>query len=165
MSPLSWMVTDAMLEVREKRQRRAITRDSALYVESIFRDSVSFNPAHQFQVLEICLRLNIPCVTVYAFSINNFKRPGDEVNALMELAREKLIELSQHGFVAVIFAFFEVDLSVIPARDLLQSYGVRLNVIGRTEMLPEDLQEAIDAAEEVTRNNNKSVRDKRRYAF
>lgn len=48
-------------------------------------------------MLEICLRMNVHCVTVYAFSIENFKRSPDEVNALMALAEQKLVELTQHG--------------------------------------------------------------------
>ena len=40
--------------------------------------------------LEWCLDLGVKCVTVYAFSIDNFKRSDDEVDALMELAEEKL---------------------------------------------------------------------------
>ena len=49
------------------------------------------------QVLEICMRLNIRCVSVYAFAIDNFRRPPEEVEALMTLAKEKLVEISQHG--------------------------------------------------------------------
>ena len=48
-------------------------------------------------MLEICLLLNIRCVSAYAFAIDNFKRPKDEVDALMSLAEEKLLELCQHG--------------------------------------------------------------------
>lgn len=51
------------------------------------------------QMLEICLRLGVKCVTVFAFSIENFKRSEGEVNALMELAESKLIELTKHGCV------------------------------------------------------------------
>ena len=31
------------------------------------------------QILEICLRLGVKCVTVFAFSIENFKRSEEEV--------------------------------------------------------------------------------------
>jgi len=51
------------------------------------------------QMLEICLRLGVKCVTVFAFSIENFKRSEDEVEALMELAETKLLELTKHGYV------------------------------------------------------------------
>ena len=40
-----------------------------------------------------CLDLGIPEVTVYAFSIENFKRSKEEVDALMDLSREKFKRL------------------------------------------------------------------------
>lgn len=49
------------------------------------------------QMLEICIHLNIRCVSAYTFSIENFKRAPDEVDALMELAEEKLLELCREG--------------------------------------------------------------------
>ncbi|TFK18866.1 dehydrodolichyl diphosphate synthetase [Coprinopsis marcescibilis] len=90
------------------------------------------------RVLEVCLKLNIRCVSAYAFSIENFKRSPDEVDALMKLAEDKLLELCQHG-------------------NLLDEYGVRLNVIGRTEMFPEPVQAAIRKAEAMTRQNKRSI--------
>lgn len=41
------------------------------------------------ETLHWCLELGIHEVTVYSFSIENFKRSEEEVNSLMELAREK----------------------------------------------------------------------------
>ncbi|KAK7060917.1 cis-prenyltransferase [Paramarasmius palmivorus] len=90
------------------------------------------------RVLEICLRLNIRCVSVYAFAIDNFKRSKGEVDALMALAVNKLDELCQYG-------------------DLLSQYNVRLNVIGRTELFPPHVQEAVQRAEDLTRKNNGSI--------
>ena len=57
-------------------------------------------------MLEICLRLGVKCVTVFAFSIENFKRSESEVDALMELAEAKLVELTEHGCVSGDPAFF-----------------------------------------------------------
>lgn len=51
-------------------------------------------------MLEICLKLGVKCVTVFAFAIPNFKRSAKEVEDLMQLAEEKLLELCQHGCVA-----------------------------------------------------------------
>jgi len=82
--------------------------------------------------------LNIRCVSAYAFSIENFKRPPGEVAALMKLAEDKLIELCQHG-------------------DLLDQHGVRLNVIGKVELLPPSVQRAVQKAESMTRHNNRSI--------
>ncbi|KAK0487504.1 Di-trans-poly-cis-decaprenylcistransferase [Armillaria novae-zelandiae] len=90
------------------------------------------------RVLEICLRLNIKCVSVYAFAIENFKRPKDEVEALMALSQEKLLELCEH-------------------EDLLEEYGVRLNVLGKRELLPGSVQEVIRRAENMTRAHNRSI--------
>ncbi|KAF5378350.1 hypothetical protein D9615_008762 [Tricholomella constricta] len=88
--------------------------------------------------VEICLRLDIKCVSAFAFSIENFKRCEEEVDALMGLAEEKLVELCEHG-------------------DLLDQYGVRLNVVGRTELLPESVQEAVRKAERMTQHNNRAI--------
>lgn len=90
------------------------------------------------RMLEVCLRLDVKCVSAYAFAIDNFKRSPSEVDALMKLAEEKLFELSQHG-------------------DLLQEYGVRLNIIGRRRALPPAVREAAQKAEELTRNNTRAI--------
>ena len=53
------------------------------------------------RVLELCMALEgIYMVTVYAFAIDNFKRDREEVSALMELAKTRLLELYDHGYVA-----------------------------------------------------------------
>jgi len=76
----------------------------------------------------------VKVVTVYAFSIENFKRSKYEVDALMEMAKVKLSQLSQHG-------------------DLLDMYGASVRVLGRTDLVKPDVLEAIDHAVELTRNN------------
>ena len=45
------------------------------------------------------MRLDVRCVSVYAFAIENFKRTPEEVDALMTLAETKLLEICQHGCV------------------------------------------------------------------
>lgn len=73
-------------------------------------------------------------VTVYAFSIENFKRSKYEVDALMEMAKIKLSQLSQHG-------------------ELLDRYGASVRVLGSREMVKPDVLEAIDRAVNLTENN------------
>ncbi|KII88333.1 hypothetical protein PLICRDRAFT_175932 [Plicaturopsis crispa FD-325 SS-3] len=90
------------------------------------------------RMLKICLFLGVRCVTVYTFSIENFKRSEDEVGALMSLIEEKLMELCQHG-------------------GLLDEYSVRLNVLGRTELLHPTVQDAIRKAEDMTRHNDRAI--------
>jgi len=53
------------------------------------------------RVLSFLLKLDIPHVTVYAFSIENFNRDPTEVDALMAMARTRLVEICQHGSVAL----------------------------------------------------------------
>lgn len=48
------------------------------------------------QVLVWCKDLGIKEVTVYAFSIENFKRSKVEVDCLMELAKQKITHLLEH---------------------------------------------------------------------
>jgi undecaprenyl diphosphate synthase len=73
-------------------------------------------------------------VTVYAFSIENFKRSKYEVDALMEMAKIKLSQLSQHG-------------------ELLDRYGASIRVLGQRDLVKPDVLVAIDRAVELTKNN------------
>jgi ditrans,polycis-polyprenyl diphosphate synthase len=84
--------------------------------------------------LEVCYKSGVKVVTVYAFSIENFKRSKYEVDALMEMAKVKLVQLSQHG-------------------ELLDRYGASVRVLGSRNLVKPDVLEAIDRAVELTRNN------------
>uniref|UniRef100_A0A4X2KHJ0 ditrans,polycis-polyprenyl diphosphate synthase [(2E,6E)-farnesyldiphosphate specific] n=1 Tax=Vombatus ursinus TaxID=29139 RepID=A0A4X2KHJ0_VOMUR len=58
------------------------------------------------ETLRWCLNLGIREVTVYAFSIENFKRSKNEVDGLMELARQKFSRLMEEQcFLNVCFAY------------------------------------------------------------
>jgi len=46
-------------------------------------------------IIQWCLELGVRVVSVYAFSIDNFKRPPDEVHDLMQLAETSFEELLQ----------------------------------------------------------------------
>ncbi|ORX40033.1 putative undecaprenyl diphosphate synthase-domain-containing protein [Kockovaella imperatae] len=90
------------------------------------------------RTLEICLRLRIRAVSIYAFSIDNFKRDEKEVEALFRLAKTKLMELCQHD-------------------ELLNAYGIRLRWIGRRDMFPPDMTECILKMEQMTEHNTAGV--------
>lgn len=77
-------------------------------------------------------------VTIYAFSIENFKRSKYEVDALMEMAKVKLSQLAQHG-------------------DLLDRYGASIRVLGQRELVKPDVLEAIDYAVKMTKANTKAI--------
>ena len=51
------------------------------------------------ETLEWCLELGITELTVYAFSIENFKRSKEEVDGLMELAKQKVTKLLDERYV------------------------------------------------------------------
>ena len=104
-------------------------------------------------MLEICWRLDIRCVSAYAFSIENFKRSEEEVATLMRLAEEKLLELCQHGC-NLLITYFQFCLSYT-CRDLLDEHGVRLNIVGKIELLPQSVQRAVRKAENMSRHNNR----------
>ena len=67
------------------------------------------------KVLEASLEIGIEYLTLYAFSTENWDRPKEEVDALMHLLVKSLLE--------------EVEE--------LNKNGVRLNVIGNIEQLPQ----------------------------
>jgi ditrans,polycis-polyprenyl diphosphate synthase len=89
---------------------------------------------HAIQILEICYKSGVKVVTIYAFSIENFKRSKYEVDALMEMAKVKLLQLAQHG-------------------DLLDRYGASIRILGQRDLLKPDVLEAIDKAANMTRGN------------
>jgi ditrans,polycis-polyprenyl diphosphate synthase len=77
-------------------------------------------------------------VTIYAFSIENFKRSRYEVDALMSLAKLKLTQLAQHG-------------------ELLSRYGASIRVLGQRSLVKPDVLDAIDRAVELTKGNSDAI--------
>ena len=83
-------------------------------------------------IVEHSRRAGIPVLTLYAFSSDNWRRPGDEVSALMGLFRRYLAA--------------EVPRCI--------ETGIRLSVVGRRDRLAPALIKAIDSAEAATRNGS-----------
>ena len=83
------------------------------------------------EAVETATRTGLEALTLYAFSVENWKRPADEIDALMELLKEYL------------------------ARELptLLRHSIRFSAIGRLEGLPEDVQRDIHDATVVTSAN------------
>lgn len=90
------------------------------------------------EVLEWCLDIGINEVTVYAFSIENFKRSKDEVDCLMELARKKFKRLMEE-------------------KDKIQKYGVCVRVLGNITLLPRDIQEIIADVVTFSKSNTRAI--------
>jgi len=81
--------------------------------------------------VETCARLGVKALTLYAFSVENWKRPRHEVETLWRLLRYYLRQ-------------------ELPE---LQKNDIRLQAIGRLDALPAPVRAELDAAVEATANN------------
>jgi undecaprenyl diphosphate synthase len=82
-------------------------------------------------VVETCSRLNLSCLTLYAFSLENWRRPHTEVHFLMRLLRE----------------YVRRELAS------LQENNIRLLFIGRSSELPAEVRKDMDDAMRQTAEN------------
>jgi undecaprenyl diphosphate synthase len=82
-------------------------------------------------VIETCARLKVPALTLYAFSVENWRRPKAEIDFLMRLLRE----------------YLRKELPVI------QRNNIRLQVIGRPGQLPAAVQRDVEHAMQATAKN------------
>jgi len=83
-----------------------------------------------------CKEKGIKILTVYAFSAENWKRTEEEVGFLMNLLAEALSQKEIEG---------------------LHEDGIKLNLIGQRERLPENIQKIAREAEELTKDNKEGV--------
>ncbi|AEH06675.1 polyprenyl diphosphate synthase [Methanothermococcus okinawensis] len=79
-----------------------------------------------------CVDLNIKIITLYSFSLENFNRPKEEVDALMKL--------------------FEREFRAVAEDRNVHKYKIHIKAIGRIELLPENVREAIAYAENKTKD-------------
>ena len=84
-------------------------------------------------VVETSRRLGIPFLSLYAFSTENWLRPGDEIDALMDL--------------------LEHYLAAEQAK--MMKYGIRLLAVGDRDRLPAAVRRALEGAIRVTRENRR----------
>jgi undecaprenyl diphosphate synthase len=83
------------------------------------------------QVIESCAKLGIPALTLYAFSLENWRRPKAETDFLMRLLRE----------------YLRKELPEIHRNN------IRMFVIGRLDQLPEAVRDDVRSAMELTAGN------------
>src|SRR5438477_12508210 len=74
------------------------------------------------ETVETAARLGIDVLTLYAFSVENWKRPRAEINTLMTLLKR----------------YLRIELSTLLRNNL------RFQVIGRKDELAEDVQDELD---------------------
>eukprot|EP00042_Codosiga_hollandica_P039162 m.325852 g.325852 ORF g.325852 m.325852 type:complete len:330 (-) comp55565_c0_seq14:95-1084(-) len=90
------------------------------------------------ETLEWCLNLGIDMVTVYAFSIENFKRSQSEVDGLMELAVSGFNQLLEQS-------------------ELIQKHEVCVRIFGDVSLLPHEVQVAVAKCVNLSRANKRAV--------
>ena len=89
------------------------------------------------EMLDWCFEHNIPVVTVWGFSLDNFNRDSQEVRQLLELFEVKTREM-------------------VDSADLHDNH-VRVRFIGRRDMLPASLQDAMADVERATARYDRFV--------
>ena len=89
------------------------------------------------KVLDWSIELGIEIITVYAFSTENFNRPKHEVEGLMNLFVKNFKRLVDH--------------------EKIHKNEVKVKVVGRTELIPENVREAIKEAEDATAKYDKRL--------
>lgn len=73
------------------------------------------------RIVQYCLELGVECLTLYSFSLQNWKRPKEEVDFLMWLYAQYLVKI----------------------RPMLMDNNVRLVHLGLASQLPESVQTAL----------------------
>ncbi len=89
-------------------------------------------------MLKYCYEMGVRYVTIYAFSIDNFKRCPEEVQSLMDLMQEKIEGL-------------------IEEESIVNRYGVRVYFLGNLKLLSEPVRLAAERAMVATANNSNAV--------
>jgi undecaprenyl diphosphate synthase len=84
-------------------------------------------------IVEACSQLGIAYLTLFTFSIENWKRPENEISALMRLLIRVLRKETRQ----------------------LHDNNIRLNVIGNMNMVPPEVRSTLDETMELTKNNSR----------
>jgi tritrans,polycis-undecaprenyl-diphosphate synthase [geranylgeranyl-diphosphate specific] len=84
------------------------------------------------EVLNWCIKAGVKILTVYAFSTENFSRGEDEVDFLLKLIKDMMYSLGDD--------------------DRIHKNRVRVKMIGDRSIIPDDLREAVEYAEEKTKD-------------
>ena len=87
------------------------------------------------EIIEACIDLGIPVISVFVWSTENWTRPEPEVNYLMSELKRNLSQFVQK----------------------LHEKGIRFRHIGSHENVDRDLLHKISEAEEITQNNQRAT--------
>jgi len=89
------------------------------------------------EVLDWCWELDVKVITCWVFSTENFSRPDDQVESIMKLAIENLKRIRE-------------DKRVYKNK-------VKVKVLGRLNLLPENVQQEIKLTEEATKTHDNFI--------
>jgi len=136
-------LVESLYEQQLKRQCRHIPNHIAIimdgnrrYARMLGMDSAKGHRAgadKTEEVLDWAQELGIRHITLYSFSTENFSRKEDEVGYLFSIFKEKF-------------------LSVL-TDERVNRYKIRVQMVGDPALLPDDLLQAIRAAEEATKDH------------
>ena len=89
------------------------------------------------EVLDWCVTLGIPAVTLWVCSTKNLERPAEEVSGILAAIQEKISALADDPYV--------------------RHHHIRVRAAGRLDLLPRPIRAAIEAAEQATKDHNATV--------
>ncbi len=87
------------------------------------------------KIVESSIKLNIPIITFYVFSTENWKRPKNEINFLFKL----------------IGSYFKKEIESV------KKNGIKINIIGKTNPLSANVKKILKASVEKTKLNKKII--------
>ena len=132
-----------MISLKEKLNFDNLPKHVAIIMDGNGRWAKSQNKERTFghknaikavrEVISACNEVGIPYLTLYTFSTENWNRPTEEVDTLMNLLSSTLLQEAEEIF----------------------SKGIRIRAIGDLEALPEDVRNQLYNIMELTKNNTK----------
>ena len=132
-----------MISVKEKLNFDNLPKHVAIIMDGNGRWAKSQNKERTFghknaikavrEAISACNEVGIPYLTLYTFSTENWNRPTEEVDTLMNLLSSTLLQEAEEIF----------------------SKGIRIRAIGDLEALPEDVRNQLYNIMELTKNNTK----------
>lgn len=90
------------------------------------------------RLMKCCYELGVKYITVYVFSIENFKRRPEEVQSVMDLMLEKIEGL-------------------LKEENIVQQYGVKVEFVGNLKLLSDPVRNAAEKAMKATAHNERLI--------
>ena len=132
-----------MISVKEKLNFDNLPKHVAIIMDGNGRWAKSQNKERTFghknaikavrEAISACNEAGVPYLTLYTFSTENWNRPAEEVDTLMDLLSSTLLQEAEEIF----------------------SRGIRIRAIGDLEALPEHVGNQLYNIMELTKNNTK----------